>query len=226
MAVEIIRFLNRLNRCSLMKLKAELIPTRATLIEKLKNWQSQTSWREFFDTYWQLIYCVARKAGLTNVEAQDVVQETLMSVAKHIPTFKYDPALGSFKAWLLNMARWRIIDQLRKRGPLSRQHLHGADSVGSGTATVDALPDPAGAELDKLWEEEWRNNLLDAAFDKVKQRLDPEKYQLFDCYINKGWTPAKVSAVFGVSIDQVYLAKHRITHMIKEEVARLEHELT
>jgi hypothetical protein len=59
-----------------MKLKAGLIPTRATLIEKLKNWENQTSWREFFDTYWQLIYCVARKAGLTNVEAQDVVQET------------------------------------------------------------------------------------------------------------------------------------------------------
>src|SRR5579862_9254910 len=129
-----------------MRVKAsELIPTRATLIERLKNWQDRTSWQEFFNIYWQLIYCVARRGGLTDVEAQDVVQETLMSVAKHIPTFKYDPALGSFKGWLLNMARWRIIDQLRKRGPLSRQHLHGADSVASGTATVDAIPDPAGA---------------------------------------------------------------------------------
>src|SRR5438045_9395333 len=105
-----------------MRIKSsELIPTRATLIEKLKNWQDQASWQEFFDIYWRLIYCVGRKAGLTEVEAQDVVQETLMSVAKHIPTFKYDPGLGSFKAWLLQMTRWRIVDQLRKRGPLSRQ---------------------------------------------------------------------------------------------------------
>ena len=47
---------------------------------------------------WKLIYGVARKAGLTDVEAQDVVQETMASVAKHMPTFKYDPVIGSFKA--------------------------------------------------------------------------------------------------------------------------------
>src|SRR5438552_9093962 len=93
----------------------QLIPTRATLIDRLKNWQDQSSWQEFFDTYWKLIYGVARQAGLTDAEAQDVVQDTMLSVARHMPGFKYDPAIGSFKGWLLNMTRWRIIDQVRKR---------------------------------------------------------------------------------------------------------------
>ncbi len=204
---------------------SELIPTRATLLEKLKNWQNQTSWREFFDTYWQLIYCVARKGGLTEAEAQDVVQETLMSVAKHIPTFRYDPGLGSFKAWLLNMTRWRIVDQLRKRGPLSRQHRHHADTA-TGTATVEAVPDPAGAVLEELWDAEWRQNLLETAVARVKRRLDPEKYQVFDCYVNKGWSATKVAEAFGLSTDQVYVAKHRIMQLVKEEIARLEKEIT
>ena len=95
----------------------ELIPTRATLIQRLKNWQDQSSWQDFFDTYWKLIYHVALKGGLSEAEAEDVVQETMISVARHMPTFKYDPAIGSFKAWLLNMTRWRITDQLRQRGP-------------------------------------------------------------------------------------------------------------
>jgi len=208
-----------------MQIKSsELIPTRATLIDKLKNWQDQASWQEFFDIYWKLIYCVARKGGLSEVESQDVVQETLMSVAKHIPTFKYNPALGSFKAWLLNMARWRIVDQLRKRGPLSRKHKgsQGTDR----TATVEAIPDPAGAILDKLWEKEWQENLLEAAVGIVKRRLDPQKYQVFDCYVNKGWSPAKVAATFGISVDQVYVTKHRVAQAIKDEVARLETEMT
>jgi len=211
-----------------MRIKsAELIPTRATLIEKLKNWQDQASWQEFFDIYWQLIYCVARKAGLTEVEAQDVVQETLMSVAKHIPTFKYDPSLGSFKAWLLNMARWRIVDQLRKRGPLSRQRRRHDDSGSTArTATVEAVPDPAAAVLDQLWEEEWQDNLLNAAVGIVKRRLDPQKYQIFDCYVNKGWPPTKVASTFGLSVDAVYVTKFRITQLIKDEVARLEKEMT
>jgi len=61
---------------------------------------------------------------------------------------------------------------------------------------------------------------------EVKRRLDPQKYQIFDFYVNKEWSPNKVSAVFGISVDQVYLAKHRVTEMIKEEVKRLETEMT
>src|SRR5215510_306697 len=99
------------------------IRTHATLIAQLENLQDQASWQEFFDIYWKLIYGVARQAGMTDVEAQDVVQETIVSVARHMPTFKYDPAIGSFKAWLLKMTRWRILDQIRKRGrPAIHRH--------------------------------------------------------------------------------------------------------
>src|ERR1044071_7026683 len=115
----------------------ELIPTRASLLHRLKNWQDDASWRTFFDTYWKLIYGVARKSGLSDAEAQDVVQETLISVAKHIPSFKYDPAIGSFKTWLLNMTRWRIIGQFRKRQPFAE---HGAKDSVTRTDTVDAAP--------------------------------------------------------------------------------------
>src|ERR1041384_215457 len=93
----------------------ELIPTRWTLISRLKNWDDHESWREFFDRYWKLIYGVALKSGLTPSEAQDVVQETVITVCKNINRFKTDPARGSFKGWLLMHTRWRILDQIRNR---------------------------------------------------------------------------------------------------------------
>ena len=99
----------------------EMIPTRATLIHRLKNWKDQSSWQDFFDTYWKLIYNIALKGGLSEAEAQDVVQETIISVAKHMPSFQYDPAVGFFKTWLCNMARWRISDKIRKRGRDARR---------------------------------------------------------------------------------------------------------
>src|SRR5712671_1592065 len=95
----------------------ELIPTRSSLLHRLKNWQDETSWQEFFNIYWKLVYGVARKAGMSDAEAQDVVQETVISVAKKIGEFKCDPAAGSFKVWLLNLTRWRILNQLKKRMP-------------------------------------------------------------------------------------------------------------
>jgi DNA-directed RNA polymerase specialized sigma24 family protein len=79
----------------------EFIPTRRSLLRGLKNWEDQESWRTFFDTYGRLLYRVAAKAGLTDAEAQDAVQETVIVVARKIPGFKYNPALGSFKSWLM-----------------------------------------------------------------------------------------------------------------------------
>ena len=91
------------------------LPTRASLLRRLKRWEDQESWREFFNTYWRLIYGAATKAGLNDAEAQDVVQDTVIAVAKKIEDFKYDPALDSFKGWLLYLTRKRIALHYRKR---------------------------------------------------------------------------------------------------------------
>lgn len=196
----------------------ELIPTRATLLHRLKDWKDQSSWQDFFDTYWKLIYGVAVKGGLSSTEAEDVVQETIISVAKHMPGFKYDPAVGSFKGWLLNMTRWRIRDQLRKR----RVH---------EVTTVDTTDeDPAeqacrNPELEQLWDAEWENNLLAAAVTKARRRLDPKQYQIFDFYVNRNWEAEKVAKMLNVPVAQVYLAKHRVMEMIKQEVERLQKEM-
>ena len=91
----------------------ELIPTRASLLSRLKDQRDDESWHDFFNTYWKLVYSVALKAGLTEQEAQDVVQETLITVSRRIPEFRYDPAVCSFKTWLLNLTRWRITARCR-----------------------------------------------------------------------------------------------------------------
>lgn len=196
------------------------IPTRTTLLERLKDWRDNPSWQEFFDTYWKLIYGFAIRSGLNEVEAQDVVQETMLAVAKHIPKFKYDRNIGSFKHWLLNMTRWRINDQIRRRK--NYVAVAGEDNATeTKTGPVNKVPDPASLDLDALWEAEWEKNLLDTAVNKVKREVDPEKYQIFDFLVNKEWPGQKVADAFGLSINQVYLAKHRVTELIKEEIERL-----
>ena len=200
----------------------ELIPTRVTLLGRLKDWQDP-GWQEFFDTYWKLIYGMARQSALNDAEAQDVVQETMASVAKHMPRFVYNPAIGSFKTWLLNMTRWRIIDQLRKRVPVAEFSARANESTTSSeTNPVDQMPDPASLNLDAVWEAEWEDNLLSAAMAKIKRQVDPEKFQIFDLYAQKGLAPEKVADIFGISIAQVYLIKHRMTDAIRDEVRKLE----
>jgi RNA polymerase sigma factor (sigma-70 family) len=200
----------------------DAIRTRATLLNRMKNWNDQSSWQEFFDIYWKLIYGVARKAGLNDSEAQDVVQESMVSVAKHMPTFKYNPAIGTFKAWLLNLTRWRIVDQLRKRGPIVTHHPGDGDTA--RTATVERIADEKSPELEAIWKADWERTLLGAAMARVKLRLDPQKFQIFDFYVNREWPPEKVARSFNINVNQVYLVKNRVTQMLRDEFHRLEQE--
>ncbi|MEI9962439.1 MAG: sigma-70 family RNA polymerase sigma factor [Limisphaerales bacterium] len=191
----------------------ELIPTRTTLLHRLKDWQDRSSWQDFFDTYSKLIYNVALKSGLSEEEAKDVLRETVISVAKQMPTFKYDRVAGSFKAWLLTVTRWRITDQLQRHRPSG-----APDAIVTNT-------DPVSQHFDALWDVEWEKILLNAAIANVKRRLDPQKYQIFDFYVNKGWLPEKVAESFSVSVENVYSAKSLVTEMIAEEIKKLEMQL-
>jgi len=197
----------------------DFIPTRYSLLSRLQNWDDQDSWKEFFDTYWRLLYSFALKSGLTDAEAQDVVQETIIAVAKNIQKFRRDRELGSFKGWLRNLTRWRIADQLRKRTRVSQED--------TCTATNDA-PDweaaeiPASAEAELVWENEWRANLMKVALENVRHRVKEEPFQMFDFYVVKGWPVARVVRTLGVNAGQVYLAKFRIGALVKKEIRRLE----
>lgn len=158
----------------------EFIPTRASLLSRLKDWDDQDSWKDFFDTYWKLIYATAIKSGLSDAEAQDVVQDAVISVAKKMHEFKYDPALGSFKGWLLQLTRWRILNQLKKRLPQNAADAGSEDGT-KGTSTLDRLPDPATLDLTAYWNEEWQKNLIDAAIERVKKQASARQYKSFIC---------------------------------------------
>jgi len=199
----------------------DFIPTRYSLLSRLQDWEDQASWQDFFNTYWRLIYAVALKSGLTDAEAQDVVQETILSVAKNIQKFKHDPALGSFKGWLRNLARWRITDQLRKRTRSEALPANVADDGAHGHEG-HAAEAQNPADLEAVWEDEWRTNLIRVALENVKRTVKEEHYQIFDLYVIKQWPADQVARTLEVNIGKIYLIKYRVGALVKKEIRRLE----
>ncbi len=195
--------------------------TRKSLIAKLDNWEDQRAWDEFYQTYWRLIYSVAVKAGLRQDEAFDCVQETILTIAKQSKKQMYDPEQGSFKTWLLNMTRWRINDQFRKRKKDTAM-VAGEWEDDRKTAIIDRVEDPNGDVLSRLWNTEWKKNVANAALARVKDQVSPKQYQIFDCYVIKQWDAKRVQHELNVSMAQVYLAKHRVGSVLKRELAKLE----
>ena len=196
-----------------------LLATRRSLVDRLGNWDDHSRWQEFFETYWKLIYSVARKAGLSDAEAQDVVQETVITVAKNIGKLGYDPGVGSFKGWLLNITRWRIADQFRKRMPGHNQAAHLSDD--RRTVTIERVADSNAINLEELWDQEWQENLLATAMTRLKKRVAPKHFQIFDCSFRKEWPAQKVAATLGVSVGQVYLVRHRVAALLRKEIKAL-----
>ena len=200
--------------------QSDFLPTRTSLLRRLKKWEDQESWRDFFDTYWKLIYSAAVKAGLNDAEAQDVVQDTVIAVAKKMEDFKYDPAVDSFKGWLLYLTRKRVALHYRKRerdrGGPSRESPFGTPGE------LEPLPNPVATDFEAIWNDEWERSLADAALARVKQQVNPKQFQIFNFYVLKGWPVKEVAKTLGVSVTQIYLAKHRISAAVKQEVKRLQ----
>ena len=201
------------------------LPTRRSLLNRLRDAGDDISWRSFFETYWRLIYNVARKSGLSDDAAQEVVQETVISVARKMPEFRYDPKTGSFKRWLLLITRRRIQDHLRRLYrslPMADGRADQPSCDAERMAAPTLAPD---AQIDAAWEEEWRENIYQSALAQVRQRVNPKHYQVFDyCVLQNVRTP-EVARMLGLNAAQVYLARHRVSVAVKRAAAVIEAEL-
>jgi RNA polymerase sigma factor (sigma-70 family) len=204
--------------------KERFLPTRKSLLERLQTWDDQEGWKQFYDTYWQLIYGVGRRAGLGHGEAEDLVQDTVVAVVKKMPGFEYDPARCSFKSWLMMVTRSRLSNLFRKlnrRPPRAENVL-----VDSPTATLAAIPENDSVSIDSIWEEEWQKNLMEQAIRRVKAQVPMEQYQVFDLFVIKEMEGRTVAKTLGISLSRVYVTKHRISKMIRDAVKQLETEST
>jgi RNA polymerase sigma factor (sigma-70 family) len=222
----------------------ETIPTRGSMLDRLKDPADRQTWEEFHRTYRGLIQGVARRAGLSETEAEEVLQETLIAVAKKMPELRYDPAKDSFKGWLLQIIRWRIADQFRKRAiagqgttsagcssgvamtarPVGPQPPidHSRGESESRTATIERVPDPAGLELTAIWDAEWASHLLQTALARIKRQVNPAQYEIYYLHVIAGKPVGEVKQTLGVNVGQIYLAKHRVGRLLKAEIRKLE----
>jgi RNA polymerase sigma-70 factor (ECF subfamily) len=148
----------------------------------------------------------------------------VISVVKNITQFTYDPQKGSFKGWLLTLTRWRIMDQFRMR---QKEINNETPQAGTEPRTdiVERIADPSTDALEEIWDQEWRQNIFELALQNVMQRVDPKNYQIFDLHVVRKWSMAKVANALKVNRASVYLAKHRISKLLRSEIKTLETQI-
>ncbi len=196
------------------------LPTRSSLLSRLRHASDNAAWQAFSDNYGRLIYQVCLRTGLQRQEAEEVVQETMIAVARQMPRFDYDRGRGSFKGWLAVVTRNHIADFLERK---TREAARRVDLPG---LKGDAFAARQGATLvDEIWESEWRQHLLDLALRNLRKQLPARSVQIFHMSVVDGWEAEKIAGALQISRAQVYLARHRASRLVKREIERLQNEL-
>lgn len=212
------------------------LATRPSLLARLKDWSQQTAWREFDQDYAPLVRNVARKAGLTDAEADEVAQETLIAVAKKIGEFQHAGNRGSFRAWLYQQARWRIADQFRARQRANPHPASGhplpSDGRGVGGEGINSEADSfvhearstAASEVDpafdRIWDQEWEEHIRQSALARVKRQVSARQFQLFDLHVLQGLSVRAAAEAAGATMAAVYMAKSRVARLLRAETKR------
>jgi len=205
------------------------IPTRQSLLVRLKDLGDHESWQDFFDSYWRLIHATALKAGLHEAEAQEVVQEVMLAAIKKMPDFTYQAGRDSLKGWLLAVTRWKVGDQFRKRvshlgvGPddSAKRALYSAktDDATARTATVERVPD--SDQFEAIWDGEWGENLLRVAFERIRRKVNPAHYEMYHLHVVQDLSARETARALATSTAAVHLAKHRVGRLVRAELKRL-----
>jgi RNA polymerase sigma factor (sigma-70 family) len=194
----------------------QLPATRASLLVRLRDPHDGEAWRQFVQVYASVVYGFARKRGLQDADAADLMQDVFRAISAAIGRLDYDPARGSFRSWLFTVTRSKLYNFLASQ----RRQVRGSGDPG----VQEQLEEQSapGEEAAALWDREYEQRVFTWATQQVRGEFQEATWQAFWLTAVEGVGAREVGARLRMSPGAVYVAKSRILARLKEEVHRLE----
>ncbi len=179
--------------------------THASLVDRLRQPSSAEAWDRFVQLYGPLLLHWARKLGLQNEDAADLVQDVLIVLVRKMPEFQYQPD-RTFRGWMRTVLlnKWR-----------DRPHRGPAAPLDSDIQPV--APD----ESDELEEREYRLYVVGRALRLMSGDFEPTTWRACWETVVVGRPAADVAAELGITVNAVYLAKSRVIGRLRRDLAGL-----
>jgi len=178
--------------------------TTATVLQNLRDFDNREAWSSFADRFRQPVVSFARSMGLSQADAEDAAQETLLAFAEAYRRGQYDPAKGRLSKFLFGIAYRQAL----------RARRVGAQVAPVGTTVWTQVPEEQ--EASGVWDVEWEQGLLDDCLRQVRVEFEPQTFRAFELTVRDGRDAAETAAELGVPVKSVYNAKHRILKRIRE----------
>ena len=198
---------------------ASLSMTTSHLLDGLKDPANQAVWQAYVGRYRPLVIQYGIRLGLSATDAEDAAQLSLIEFCSSYQANKYDRSRGRLRDWLFGIARNQVLNYRRR-------HLHrGPMLIGDGSSGTDffnALPDEES--LTQVWEEEWRQAVLQQCLATVRAEVEPRTFEAFELFALKELPADEVAGRLGMTANAVFGAKRRILRRIREILPALQDE--
>jgi RNA polymerase sigma factor (sigma-70 family) len=188
----------------------ECSTVQGNLLARLRDPHDTEAWGEFVAAYGPLVYGLGRRHGMQDADAADLTQDVLRAVVRRMPSFVYDPGRGTFRGWLLTVAR----NLVRRWSQARRRQACYGGTAGAAEALEDV---PAPAE-EAPWEEDYRRRIFEWAADRVRAEVRPATWQAFWQTAVEQRDAEAVGTALGLSVGAVYIARSRVLARLKEQV--------
>lgn len=192
------------------------LETRETLIRRLPNLADVDAWNQFVEIYEPLLFRLARSKGMQPADADDFTQEVLSAVTKAVGRWLENADRGSFRAWLFRIAQNLAVNFLTR--PKHRR-------LGTGDSQMDRLmaEQPAKSNATtELFLKEYRRELFRWAAEQVRGQVSDRQWRVFWLTSVEDRPIGPVAAEAGMSVGSVYIARSRITRLIREKIRQHE----
>lgn len=192
--------------------------TRNSLILRLPTADDAIAWREFTAVYEPLVYQFARRRGLQDADAQELVQNVLYAVAQSVERWKPDPQRGKFRAWLFRIARNQLLHLLAKKDRPDR-----ASGRTTAWLALNQVSECGASPTSEL-EMEYRRELFRFAATRVRSAVRPTTWQAFWHTSVLGEPVHRVAQELEMTAGAVYIARCRVLQRLKDLVQQWEHD--
>ena len=183
--------------------------TRPSLLIRIRDRDDQLAWHEFDSIYRPLLRRYARAWGLCDAEVEDVVQQCMATIDRHITAFDYNSTRGRFKSWLRTMVSNRVKNTLRDRR-----------DVRATTKDFDGLEEP-GLSPEEVFDRLWRQEHLRHCLALIRPEVEESTFNAFVAYVMKEQPIEHVCAELAMTPNQVQAIKSRMIKRLRERTIEL-----
>ena len=194
-----------------------MIETSESLLHRLRSAPAHDAWREFYDVYWGAILRYCRKLGLSAHQAEDVLQETMVTLMRILPDFLYDRGRGRFRNFLLTIVHRKSLAILRRARRSPAATVSGSPFV-SAAAVIDEEPVTSAESL-----AQWREAICAEALRRLQSdpSLGEGTFAIFQAYAIEQQPAVEVARRFGVKENAVYQIKNRLLRRLRRDVEEM-----